>query len=1220
MWQHREGDQRGGGLAILVRNDVHFKPMQLVPFNNSQMEIQAITILVNKSLNLNILNVYNPNKIISTDEYDCYFKQLGERGIIVGDFNCHHNLWDEKNRQDAAGHKLADALLLNPSITLLTTPTTPTYFNVYTNHSSTIDLCFVSSHLFTMAHVTAEDDLGSDHYPMLTCLAVKPDTTRFKTRPRWRFTEEGWEQWPGNLPDIAEDGFFPEMSKVQLEEHSQHLVDLMNEANSASFKRTTGVVSTKFNKPWWSEKCEKLIEDKHIAKAKLDRHPTPDHLKDYNKCSALAKREINISKKNSWKTFCNSFSSNTTTKTLWNNVGKLKGNIARRTNPIVTPTETIIDSEGKANAIAQHYNLVFNAPPPPTDPTPLLLPLTLALCDDSLKQHNEPFKEFELHKALSSLKDTSPGHDDVSNAHLKHLPPEYQKYLLNIFNNSLSTSHVPKSWKKAIVIPIHKPNKDPTRVESYRPISLLSCIAKLMERLVFNRLYYHIEASASLSNTQTGYRRRYSTMEQLARFEKSVRTTLAYGDVGIAVFFDLAGAFDTVWHTGLLYKLAETGISGGLLRWVRAYLENRMFSVTMEGEESEVHSAASGVPQGAILSPLLFNIMIKDLPKPPNVTTYEFADDITMYSTGRDLNNVVQTIQNAINLFHSFTIKWNLKISSIKTECVLFTNRRSITPPVININNNRIEFVKKHRFLGMTIDGPKLTWKAHIENLKITSSRKLNPLKAVSHCHWGADRLILSKMYTALIRSRLDYGAVLYDTAPESSLKKLNVIQNTALRIMSGARQTSPIVSLEAECHIPPLVIHRKSLMCKYYYRIATLPTDSPIVRELFLEEINGPSPWSLTAATKPFLQRAQELFMDLEVLPSPGIFSPLISPIPPYVDLNEIFRPQFIEGVTVAQMVAGEAKDKFKVIVNKCFQNFLQIFTDGSRVEDPLPSVSCAVVIPSRGVTERWKLPEAVTVMGAELLAIKNAIVYVNNNKQIINKAVIFSDSLSSILLLQNRNPTSYLHLVYEIHRLIYKMNREVEIVLQFVPGHQKIDGNERADAAASEAHRCTTVTRCQLSREELVRCALQRVALRWTEHWREEVRRTGKGEHLLKIKDKLEYWPWSNHQARSLETAMARLRLGHVGLMKHMNRFQMRDTPQCDCGQAEETVEHFLLGCRIHGVHRSKLQSEIALIKVDFNLKNLLGGGLYPEHIQLQIVEHVGRFLANTSKLSKL
>ena len=131
IWKHRTGLQQGGGLAFLIRNDVHHGHKTLNVLNNGKLEVQAIKIIANSVLTIDLLNLYKPNENIPCSEYDFYFKRLDTNLIIVGDFYCHHRMLDTRKPSNTAGVNLVDALVLHPFITLLTPISRPTYYIQY---------------------------------------------------------------------------------------------------------------------------------------------------------------------------------------------------------------------------------------------------------------------------------------------------------------------------------------------------------------------------------------------------------------------------------------------------------------------------------------------------------------------------------------------------------------------------------------------------------------------------------------------------------------------------------------------------------------------------------------------------------------------------------------------------------------------------------------------------------------------------------------------------------------------------------------------------------------------------------------------------------------------------------------------------------------------------------------------------------------------------------
>ena len=167
----------------------------------------------------------------------------------------------------------------------------------------------------------------------------------------------------------------------------------------------------------------------------------------------------------------------------------------------------------------------------------MLLPLTTALCGGEDCSYNSCFSSSELRDVLQSLKNTAHGKDQIHNAMLKNLPAAYQNWMLRIINSSFINTIVPKVWKHAIILPIHKPGKPVSSVASYRPISLLSCFVKVLEKLVANRLNYILENNNAYNRTQGGFRKRLSTIAQIARFEMTVIKTIVNRKICISVFF-----------------------------------------------------------------------------------------------------------------------------------------------------------------------------------------------------------------------------------------------------------------------------------------------------------------------------------------------------------------------------------------------------------------------------------------------------------------------------------------------------------------------------------------------------------------------------------------------------------------------------------------------------------------------------------------------------------
>ena len=173
-----------------------------------------------------------------------------------------------------------------------------------------------------------------------------------------------------------------------------------------------------------------------------------------------------------------------------------------------------------------------------------------------------PLRLNELETALRNLKCIkAPGPDGICNDILKHLGPKAKKTLLQLFNESWTSATVPAQWEKAFICPIHKKGKNKKDPKSYRPISLISCLGKLMERIINRRLVWHLEANNLLTPTQTGYRKHQNTEDQLAPLAQEIETSFQEKNKVVSVFFNLYRAFDKVWREGLLLKVRQSGVT-----------------------------------------------------------------------------------------------------------------------------------------------------------------------------------------------------------------------------------------------------------------------------------------------------------------------------------------------------------------------------------------------------------------------------------------------------------------------------------------------------------------------------------------------------------------------------------------------------------------------------------------------------------------------------------
>ena len=373
-----------------------------------------------------------------------------------------------------------------------------------------------------------------------------------------------------------------------------------------------------------------------------------------------------------------------------------------------------------------------------------------------------PCSQPEIRQIILSLKNKkSSGHDGISNLMLKDLVDVLTHPLHIIFNKCLIQGIFPDIMKIADVVPLHK-NGNIHMVDNYRPISLLMTISKILEKLVYNRVYTFLNKTNQIYESQYGFRSKHSCEHAISDLVGNILKGKENGEHTISVFLDLSKAFDTLEYSTLFKKLEIYGIRGTALDWFKSYLTNReMRTKCIINDKvcySDKKNITYGAPQGSCLGPLIFLIFCNDLHLNLEFTKcILFADDTTIYCRNKNVQLLIASIKHDLEIINDWFKANKLTLNKKKSVSIFFnskTKEKLQIPDGLKLENSYINFIDHTKFLGVWID-KNLTWTAH-------TNRVIQKIKRNAHMLFRSKNLLSVHakkiLYYAQIYSHISYG------------------------------------------------------------------------------------------------------------------------------------------------------------------------------------------------------------------------------------------------------------------------------------------------------------------------------------------------------------------------------------------------------------------------------------------------------------------------------
>jgi ribonuclease HI len=1023
-----------GGVTLMIKKSI---PHRQVPLKS---DIQAVAITFSGFKTITLCSIYLPPSLkLDQKDLENLVDQLPSPFMMVGDFNAHNNIWDEnkKNPINSKG-KIIENVILQHELCIYNDGSA-TYIHPANGNMSAIDLSLCSPNVFMDYSWEVHEDLcGSDHFPTFLHFNGVGNIERVQT---WKFNKADWPEFQNNCSihlttDLMEKD----------EENKVDIFTLSLEFLARSTIPKTSTTPKKLNKPWWNDKCQNAVSDRNKALRLFKKKPNSTNLNLFKYKYAVARRIIRESMRNSWKNYVSKLNSRTPIKKTWDMIRKILGkkhnphiSQLKVNNSFITNKKDIADTIGDTisqNSSSTNYSAEFQRFKNQKEKN------RLNFKSSNHENYNMPFTIRELKESLKSASDTAVGPDDIHYQILKHLPEVSLEALLHAFNDVWINNSFPDSWRQAIIIPIPKPGKDHTNPSNYRPIALTSCVCKTFERMVNKRLVFYLENHGILTQYQSGFRKSRSTLDQVIRLESAVREAFLRREHLVAVYFDLEKAYDTTWKHGIMTDLHEAGLRGRLPNFIAQFLNNRTFSVRIGATLSDIYHQEEGVPQGSILSVTLFSMKINSIVKvlSDGMDCSLYVDDFLICYGSKQMHTIERQLQQCLYKIQNWAQENGFRFSRTKTVCMHFCQLRKMHPePELKLNDNQIPLVKEYKFLGIIFDS-KMSFIPHIKYVKSKCQQALNLLKTVSRMDWGADEEVLLRLYRSHIRSKLDYGCVVYGSARKSYIQMLDTIHHQGLRICLGAFRTSPAESLYVAANEESLYRRRQRLLVQYCLKIKSTPTN-PVFGHIYHPKYVArftDKPKTIPTIGIRFDNIVSNMNVDTSIISSSRLYEN------PHWNLKIPNIRYDLRTDKKSQTNPLDFIMKFNDI-RRFFERYVFIYSDGSKDQERVGSAS---VLGS--LTKKVRLPDHASIFSAELHAIILSLEFVYASEK--SNFVVCTDSLSSLQAIEGakfENP-----FVVEILNLYLQLiNRGKHIIMCWIPSHIGIRGNDMADKAAKEA-----------------------------------------------------------------------------------------------------------------------------------------------------------------------
>ena len=625
--------------------------------------------------------------------------------FVFGDFNVHHKDWlTYSSGTDRHGELHYNFSISNDLTQMVDFPARIP--DCDTHSPALLDL-FISSDA-SICSTMAFPPLGnSDH--VVVSVSIDFPTNSQQDAPFHRiaydYSRADWDGLRDHLRDVPWEDIFKLGASAAASEFCEWIqvgIDVYIPHRKYQVKSNSS--------PWFSAACAAAIVHRNHFFRLYQREKSSDSKVKFRQASNRSKRVLEAAK----LAYANKTKESITSQKLgsrdfWRIANSVLNKGKSAIPPLFNGPEVLSSASDKAKLFAENFSLNSNL-----DDSGVSLPVFPSRTN--LKLHNISITPKMVRKVVMNLDlSKASGSDCIPVVVLKNCELELSYILAELFNKCLKESCFPDCWKVSSVVPVFKNVGKRSTAKNYRPVSLLSVISKVFEKLVNNRIVDHLEKCGLFSDFQYGFRSSRSTADLLTVVSDRIARAFNRSGATRAVALDISKAFDRVWHAGLLHKLKSYGISGPIFSLISSFFSNRRLRVVLDGKSSQEYPVNAGIPQGSILGPKLFLLYINDLPDDVICDIAIYADDTTLYSRCDQASDLWQQLELASELESDLrdTVDWGKKwlvdFNAEKTQLVSFDRSNNNGSIAVKMGGSILEEKSSFKMLGLTFSS-KLDW------------------------------------------------------------------------------------------------------------------------------------------------------------------------------------------------------------------------------------------------------------------------------------------------------------------------------------------------------------------------------------------------------------------------------------------------------------------------------------------------------------------------------